>query len=342
MTFSKLFFILILIIAATIGAFVMMKPKKDSHSTQQRQESIEVPPVPPLELDLSQAQPEEEASLPAEEAPETAQENETPVQAPPEAPTKPVPTADRINEFFNKTGPRFPIVETITYKSRVEWQKGRPAWLSDYAAHYQTSRHFIARSLNGKPDYFKQDITEGAKFNVLRPEKNINFYLLVDLSRHMMWFYYLDNDSNQRTLVKTYNVGLGSPSNNKKSGLLTPLGKYTLGSKVAIYKPSMMGHHNGQKVEMMTVYGTRWIPFEQEISNTTAPAKGLGIFGTPWKKNEAGELVEDTSTIGKYEGDGGIRLASNDIEELFSIIITKPTTIELVKDFYDAELPGKE
>ena len=59
-----------------------------------------------------------------------------------------VPEADRVDELFNRQDPKFPIVETIPYRSRVAWQKGRPAWLSDYAAHYKTSRHFIARSLN--------------------------------------------------------------------------------------------------------------------------------------------------------------------------------------------------
>ena len=92
--------------------------------------------------------------------------------------TSSLPEADRIEELFNKQDPRLPIVETIIYKSRVPWQKGRPAWLSDYASHYETSRHFIARSLNGSPDYLKQDLAEGNRFNVLRLDKEINFYLL--------------------------------------------------------------------------------------------------------------------------------------------------------------------
>ena len=115
-----------------------------------------------------------------------------------------LPEADRIEELFNKDGPKLPIVETITYKSRVPWQKGRPAWLSDYAGHYETSRHFIARSLNGKPDYFKQEVAEGARFNVLRKDKNIEFALIVDTSRCKMWFYYVDLDQKQKVLLKTY------------------------------------------------------------------------------------------------------------------------------------------
>lgn len=252
------------------------------------------------------------------------------------------PDIDRISELFNTAGVKLPIVTTLVYKSRVPWQKGRPAWLSDYASHYSTSRHFIARSLNGKPDYFKQDIAEGDRFNVLNPDKKISFYLLIDTSRSKMWFYYLDNDTHERVLLKTYHVGLGRIDSSKLSGMLTPLGKYLLGSKIAIYKPKVMGLYNGQKIEMIRIFGTRWIPFEKEIANTTAPANGFGIHGVPWLPNDDGELAENIDSLGKYESDGCVRLATADIEELFAIIITRPTTIELVRDFHEAVLPGTE
>lgn len=252
-----------------------------------------------------------------------------------------LPDSNRIAELFNKTEPRLPIVETIVYKSRTPWQKGRPAWLSDYAAHYATSRHFIARSLNDKPDYYKQDVAEGDRFNVFRLDKNISFHLLIDTSRCKMWFYYLDQDNGERVLLKTYPVGLGRLDSSKISGILTPLGKYHLGDKIAIYKPKMTGVHKGQKVEMIRIFGSRWIPFDQEIENPSAPAKGFGIHGVPWTANEKGELVPDNDSLGKYESDGCIHLATEDMEELFAIIITKPAVIELVRDFYDAELPGE-
>lgn len=255
---------------------------------------------------------------------------------------KALPEANRIEELFNTAEPKLAIVETITYKSRVPWQKGRPAWISDYASHYTTSRHFIARSLNGKPEYFKQDVAEGDRFNVLNSAKNISFYLLIDTTRSKLWFYYLDLDTNERVLLKTYPVGLGRLDTTKPSGMLTPLGKYSLGSKIAIYKPKVLGTYNGQKVEMIRIFGTRWIPFDQEISGCTAPANGFGIHGVPWTLNDKGELIESLNSLGKYESDGCIRLATADIEELFAIIITRPATIELVKDFYDAKLPGME
>jgi L,D-transpeptidase-like protein len=257
-------------------------------------------------------------------------------------PEIPLPHANRIEEFFNLDSKKFPIVETITYRSRVSWLKGRPAWLSDYAGHYGTSRHFIARSLNKKQDYFKQDVIEGDRFNVFRNDKNINFYLLVDVTRFRLWFYYIDLDTHQRVLVKDYAVGLGRVDPTRTSGLLTPLGKYSLGDKIAIYKPKMTGFYNGQKVEMMRVFGTRWIPFAKEVADSTEPAKGFGIHGVPWKANDKGLLVEEKSSLGKYQSDGCIRLATEDMEELFAIIITKPTTIELVKDFRQAKLPGTE
>lgn len=253
-----------------------------------------------------------------------------------------LPEANRIDQLFNKEGPKLPIVETITYKSRVSWQKGRPAWLSDYASHYHTSRHFIARSLNGKPDYFKQDLAEGDRFNVLSTDKNIAFHLIVDTSRCKMWLYYDDLDTTKRTLLKTYPVCLGRVNGSKASGLLTPIGKYTLGNKVAIYKPSTMGYHKGQHIEMISVFGTRWIPFDKELENCSSPPKGFGIHGVPWKLNPSGTYEEDRTSLGKYESDGCIRMASDDIEELFAIIITKPATIELVKDFFDAKQPEME
>ncbi len=254
---------------------------------------------------------------------------------------KPLPEADRILELFNKSEPRLPIVETIIYKSRVPWLKGRPAWLSDYASYYGTSRHFIARSLNGSRDYLKQEVAEGDSFNVYRKDKNIQFYLLVDTSRCKMWFYVMDLDLNKRTLLKTYNVGLGRLNSERVSGLLTPLGKYALGNKVAIYRPKIEGIYNGQKVEMIRIFGTRWVPFEKEISDCTAPAKSLGFHGVPWVLN-SGVLSEDCSSIGKYESDGCIRLATEDVEEIFAILLAKPAVIELVRNFSDAKLPGTE
>lgn len=253
-----------------------------------------------------------------------------------------LPEANRIDELFNKIPPQLPFVETITYKSHVSWLKGRPAWLSDYASHFHTSRHFIARSLNGNRDYLKQNISEGDRFNVFKENVPIEFYLLVDLSRTKLWFYCHNLESDERVLLKTYPVGVGRPDHSKPSGYLTPVGKYRLGDKIAIYEPNKMGYYQGQKAELIRIFGTRWIPFEQELEGCSAPAKGFGIHGVPWDANEKGELVELLGSLGKHESDGCIRLATEDIEELFAIIVTKPTTIELVKDFSEAKLPGKE
>ena len=98
---------------------------------------------------------------------------------------------------------------------------------------------------------------------------------------------------------------------------------------MAIFKPKTMATHQGKKVEMITIFGTRWIPFDAEVGSTSAPAKGFGLHGTPWLPNAKGELVDQVDSIGKYESDGCVRLLTPDMEELFSIIITKPTTIEL-------------
>ncbi|ADI38684.1 L,D-transpeptidase [Waddlia chondrophila] len=328
MSFPKLLAIITVLLFGSIAIAAIFKKKEISDPLAETE--IVLAPVSIEEDPLVTDAVKEEKSLEllaAASTEETAQE---------------VPEADRIDEFFNTRGQKFPIVETITYKKKVPWLKGRAAWIADYASHYKTSRHFIARSLNGKPLYDKQDVVDGDRFNVFKEDKNLSFYLLVDLQRSKMWFYYLDEESNDRVLVKTYQVGLGRLEKDYESGSLTPLGKYSLGEKVAVYRPKTMGFHQGDKVEMVRIFGTRWIPFEEELDHCTAPAKGFGIHGLPLMPNAKGELVENSDTLGKYESDGCIRLATKDMEELFSVIITKPAVIEIVKNFHDAKLPGKE
>jgi hypothetical protein len=132
-------------------------------------------------------------------------------------------------------------------------------------------------------------------------------------------------------VLKTYRVGLGKKDSSQISGHLTPVGKYSLGEKIAIYKPGITGFFQDEKVEMIRVFGTRWLPFEGEIDGCSMPAKGFGIHGVPWVSTNDGKLIEDKSKIGSYDSDGCIRMASNDVEELFSIVITKPTTVEIVQ-----------
>lgn len=251
-----------------------------------------------------------------------------------------LPEVDRMEQLFALGVSKFPFVETVSYTSRVPWLKGRPAWIADYASHYATSRHFIARSLNRTADYFTQKISLGDRFNVLKRDREIRFHLLIDLSRCKLWFYALDGED--RYLLKTYKVGLGRLDPKKRSGSLTPVGKYALGEKVAIYKPGTMGFFQDEKAEMIRIFGTRWLPFEKELEGCSEAAKGLGIHGAPWVAEAGGQLQEDRNKLGKYDSDGCIRLASEDIEEIFSIVITKPTCVELVKDFHEAKLPGVE
>ncbi len=254
-----------------------------------------------------------------------------------------IPDVDRIGRLFAFDSTKLPIVETLSYTSRVPWLKGRPAWIADYATYFSTSRHFIARSLNRKVDYFTQKVSPGDRLNVFKRDKDLKFHLLIDLSRCKMWFYYFDAGTNERVLLKTYRVGVGRVDAKTASGFLTPTGKYLLGSKIAIYKPATMGFFQDRKVEMIRVFGTRWIPFDQEVEGCSESAKGFGIHGAPWTLDSStGEFIEDRSKIGKYDSDGCIRLSSEDMEELFSVIITKPTTVELVKDYREAKLPGVE
>lgn len=250
---------------------------------------------------------------------------------------------DRVERLFSKGKNKLPFVETVTYKSRVSWLQGRPAWIADYASYFGTSRHFIARSLNGKKDYYTQKVSSGDQFNVFQKNKDVRFYLVVDLSKLRMWFYAFDASSNYRYLLKTYKVGCGRVDKDSPSGCLTPLGAFNLSDKVAIYRPGVEGFFKEQKVEMIQVFGTRWMPYQGETDETAAMIKGFGMHGVPWFRHDvSGELIEDRETIGKHDSSGCIRLLQEDIEELFSIVITKPTTVEIVKEFAQAKLPGVE
>lgn len=253
------------------------------------------------------------------------------------------PEADRIALLFNRTSPQLPIVETIRYNSRVDWNQGKSAWLVDYSRHFRTSRHFIARSLNGRADYLKQNVKNGDRINILKPTKDIHFHLVVDLSRLRLWLYYHDQGDDSRVLLKTYPVGVGRQDPRAPSGLLTPIGSYSLGDRVATFSPKEMGRHHGERIEMVQVFGTRWIPFADEINACSAPATGFGIHGLPWVYDESsGQYRERTETLGSYESDGCIRLKTEDVEEIFAIIITRPASIHIAKDFFEVTLPGTE
>lgn len=327
---------------AAIGvvAFIKKNPTSSISSRSQAkpkpsQEPLVVPHTPPASAAaLAKAASTDDTQKPAAQ--------KTAVQSAVDSAKDEFPQVDRIQQLFSTKGCKLPIVDTVTYNSRVEWLKGRPAWIADYAVHYSTSRHFIARSLNNKPDYFSQKVSTGSKFNVFRTDKEIQFYLLVDVSRCKLGLYYFDKGTNERVLLKTYSVGLGRPDPHSPSGCTTPLGLYSLGNKIAVYQPGTMGVFGGKKIEMLRVFGTRWIPFDQEIEKCTSPSKGLGLHGIPLVEAEGNTLVENTSSLNAYDGNGSIRLASADIEEIFSIVITKPAFVLLVKDFHDARLPGIE
>ncbi|MDX8431506.1 MAG: L,D-transpeptidase [Candidatus Algichlamydia australiensis] len=254
-----------------------------------------------------------------------------------------IESVDQIYRLFTVSSSRYPFVETITYTPRVDWLKGRAAWISDYASYFHTSKHFIARSLNGKPDYYAQKVKSGDRFNVFKPDCELTFHLVVDLSRCKMWFYAVDLDANKRYLMKTYVVGVGSLEPTSPSGTLTPTGKYLLGDKISVHKPGTMGLFKDEESELIQVFGTRWIPFGAEIENCSHPYKGYGIHGTPWLLDEkSGELIEDRTMVGNYNGDGCIHLLKEDIEELYAIVVTKPTIVEIVKDYRDANVPGED
>lgn len=249
---------------------------------------------------------------------------------------------DRMAQLFNTYPPLLPIVETVSYSGRVEWLTGRAAYLGDYASHYQTSKHFLSRSLHGMGNYLSDVVSKGDRFNVLRTDKEIEFHLLLDLSRLKMWVYYYDKGEDQKVLLKSYPVCAGRLDARSRSGSLTPLGTFSLGNEIAVYKQGAVGTYKNEAAEMISIFGVRWIPFDREVAHCTASCKGLGVHGIPWTYDAQGELVEKRSCIGNYESNGCIRLLTEDIEELFAVIVSRPAFIHIVRDFTEAKLPGKE
>jgi len=319
LSLPKVFFVSVIIVFGFIGIFGLMKKSVKSEKNISTIENLKIE-----EVAIQDPQEEEkEEGLLTEQITDQTEEK-----------------VDLVDSLF-QIDIDLPIVKTITYTSRVPWLSGRPAWVADYASHYETSRHFIARSLNGEVDYHSQNVSPGDRFNVLK--KDIEFYLALDLSTKKLFFYAYDKKADERYLLKTYLVAVGKKDPKKASGCYTPLGVYSLGNKVALYKPGVTGYFQDRQIEMIRVFGTRWIPLGKEISGCSEVGKKTrGLHGAPWIPDASGELVEDRDSIGKNVSDGSIRLFQEDIEEIFSIVITKPSFLEVAKDIKEAHLPGKE
>lgn len=251
-----------------------------------------------------------------------------------------MPSEGIVDSLFSTVYPRAPWVQTVSYSSRVSWKPGRAAWISDYARHYNTSTHFISRSLSRRKWYKREDINNGDKFNVFKTDLSIDFHILIDASTKDCWLFLHDSKNSQRVLINHYKVGLGRIDSNSPSGMLTPYGTYLLGKRRATFNPSSTGLHKSKKVHMMNVFGTRWIPFDQEIGRCTHPAKGFGIHGAPFK-NINDQMIEDASSIGGNESDGCIRFRQEDIEEVYAIVVSHPTYVHIVENLNNADLPGQ-
>jgi hypothetical protein len=244
------------------------------------------------------------------------------------------PNVDKVSDFFETWNNPLPILKTVTYKTHTDWLPNRYCWLCNYATHYKTSLHFIRRCLNTEKEFFTDNCNVGDVFNVFDPKSNVEFNLVVDLSRCKMLFLYTDHTSTTTDLLKVYDVSLGALDPKSKSQTLTPLGTYKLGCTVAIYEPGQFGYYKAtsQEEELVTVFGKRWLPFGEEIRNCTKQAKGLGIHGLPYTRD--GDLVKEEGTsIGKYNSLGCVRMRNDEIDDLYAIVITRPTFIEITDDY---------
>ena len=164
---------------------------------------------------------------------------------------------------------------------------------------------------------------------------------MVNLEDSILSLYAYDVEKNERMLLKNYPVSCGKRDDTLVSGYLTPTGIFSLGERIAVYKEGQIRDVNGNKTEMITVFGTRWIPFDQEVAFCTGKAKGLGIHGVPWE-HCGDELIEKRSCLQEYDSEGCIRLITEDMEELFALVVSRPGFVHIVKNFDDVQLPGTE
>lgn len=324
MSITKLMGGIVFILTLFLFCFQWLKPKEEKNFPSQQ--PLEKPAVQNQDIQKKPVAIEKTAEAPLKSL---SKDSDLPAEI------------DRMTRLFQPFPPLSPLVQTISFASSVPWLQGRPAYLGDYASHYQTSKHFISRSLHGSGDYFSQNVSRGDRFNVFRQDKEIEFHLVLDLSRLKLWLYAFDAKEDERMLLKCYPVSAGRLDATCASGCLTPLGVFSLGKEVAVYKEGTVGSYHGKPAEMVTIFGKRWIPFSEELAQCTGVAKGLGLHGIPWVRSEGSDsLTECRECIGKYSSEGCVRLLSEDMDELFAVIITKPSYIHIVKDFFEAQLPG--
>ncbi|MEC8306698.1 MAG: L,D-transpeptidase [Chlamydiota bacterium] len=234
---------------------------------------------------------------------------------------------DRTWRLFTRGRDRFPFVETVTYHQEVPWLKGRPAWIVDYAKHYSTSRHFIARSLNGSPDYFSQSVKEGDRFNVFRNQEDFHFELTVELASCSMDLVAVEGET--RHWIKRYRVALGRPNRESPSGFLTPTGEFRVGQKHAVHEPGMKGDFRGKEVELIQCFGTRWLSLEGQGEEDYLC--GYGLHGVPWTWEEnLSKYHPRDDMIGTYCSDGCIQLKQSDIEEIYAIVLGQVAKVSIV------------
>lgn len=331
MSLPKIFFLVSLSLFSFIGVLAIRKKCSSPHSQPNGKEIVSTQEVNlTLLSSVSKTPQPSEPSPPVSPPPVGEISNETDVVIEHDQ------EQDGLPALFSKNS-SCPIVETVTYKSHVAWKARRQAWLIDYANYYKTPLEFIYRSINGGSTA-PVTVSEGMQFTVLKRDVDFRFHIVVSLSSCRMRLYYVLPEERRAVFLRSYPVCLGSKDSSKTSGHCTPLGVFQLGNRTAVFRPRMMGSHHGKQVELIQVFGSRWMPFEKEIEGCTEPAKGFGVHGTPIIRNVDGSLQEDDSSIGHYESEGCIRLAGKDVEEVFSIVSTRKTWVEIVPSFQQSRL----
>lgn len=217
----------------------------------------------------------------------------------------------RVTIFSSRVYPGDDLVTYYQFKSG-DWlaglRNGRPGVIRRFSFRVPSQ---IILKING--------LASGTGFRAGRRYKMIRgpFHAIVRKSLFVMDLYLKD------TFVKRYRVGLGAPRTPTPTGWFhLVLGGKTTGS--TYYPPG------GRGPVMALVPGDKDYPLDpggHNIKIEGAPAKGTDI---PASASYAIHGTNSPSSIGKAEGLGCIRLGRADIEEVYTLLYEKWSTVRIV------------
>ena len=172
--------------------------------------------------------------------------------------------------------------------------------LGKIAKQYHVTDNFLA-AINGIKD--KNRIRAGQNLKVVHGP----FHVTISKNRHVMHVYL------QKTFVRQFTVGLGLENG-------TPTGEWSVTDKLInppYYSPRGEGIIAADDPD--NPLGERWIGL-RGVRGEAAGQQRYGIHGT-----------HDSSTIGKNESLGCVRMYNEDVEALYDMLVSKHSRVIIVE-----------